>query len=245
MAVVVGGMIAIKIIQSQFQLTTRFQPPGPARGDLELRDECLPETMAGWQKQGFTPPQQEVPEGQRFWTHSWLYQCKFGSAIVAFDQAGFTGWHELSQCYAAQGWTLENREIREDKSGNWNYVVSEFSKPPNQSGLVVFSLFFKDGSPVQPPELSIHQAIRQNMSWLERIDDRLDNLTAKSTDPALQCQTFVPTSGPLDPALIEQAIQLHLESRQLFVQQSLNEHSQNAATEASKPESTGGTTTQQ
>ena len=232
---VVIGMIGLSVVQSQFQLTTNSQPPGLSRGDVELRDECLPAKIADWQKQSFTPPKQVVPDGQTFWTHSWIYRCENNSAIVAFDQAAFRGWHELSQCYSAQGWILESRSIHENKSDEWHYVVSEFSKPPNESALVVFSLFFEDGSAVKPPELSINQAIRRNMSWLEQIDDRLDNMKAKPTDPTLQCQAFVPTTGPIDPAVLQQTIQLHLDSRKLFVKEWLLQRSNRSTAQPTLP----------
>ena len=221
---VVIGMIGLKIIQSQFQLTTKSQPPGTDRGDITVANSCLPDTTNEWKKAKFTPPAAETPKGQYWWTHSWIYSTESTQAIVAFDQANWVGWHELSECYSSSGWTLESREIHEHESDDWNYVVSKFSKAPGLSGVLVFSLFFEDGKPIKPWELSVREIVKQNMTGLDRLFERSRHTSDHNNLRALQCQVFVPVQDSLSDSVIEDAIQLHLETRQSFVQNWMTAH---------------------
>ena len=221
MAVAVGGMIAIKIIQSQFQLTTRFQPPGATRGDLELRDDCLPEEIAGWKKRSFLPPAQNIPEGQYWWSHSWSYSNSIGNALVVFDQADFSGWHELTYCYQGSGWELIDREIvtADDNENSWPYIRARFKRNQSESAALVFSLFYDNGTIVQPVDFSEVQLFGTDLAT--RIANRQRNLGKRMAlqdqqRKSLQSQVFMVSQNAVSNETMDELTELHLASRTCF-----------------------------
>ncbi len=65
--------------------------PGPQRGDIVLVEDDLAATIDGWSRRTFQAAEdvEELPEGQWWWVHQWIYQNPQGaSAIVGFDQLG-------------------------------------------------------------------------------------------------------------------------------------------------------------
>ena len=209
----VAGIGLLKLLQAVFPSVSATAPVGPTYGDLELQDDCLPEVIGEWQKDRFTPaPAPETLEKQPpFWTQSWEYQRGGSVALVSFDQANsFNGWHELSECYTANGWTLESRKICDDEN-DWPYVVSRFTKSPNMHNIIVFSLFFDDGTAVSPPELTIDQARNRDMTMFEKLGRRATR--SSRTDRSRQCQVLVAQSEPVSEGLEKQAVSLHLATR--------------------------------
>ncbi|HBE71607.1 MAG TPA: hypothetical protein DDW52_25980 [Planctomycetaceae bacterium] len=209
--VVLAGMIGIQIAQKQFQLTLKAQPPGIGRGDMPLSDNSLPDSLVGWKKSQFTPPG-EIRDGQFWWSHSWAYENDRSQALISYDQADWHGWHELSECYSASGWTLKSRKIMPDASG-WSFVVSHFQKD-SVHAVLLFSLFFEDGDFVAPWELSLREAIKQNMTAMDAMRDRRRHSNDRVDARSFQCQVFLPSSSKITAATEKDAIALHMASRE-------------------------------
>ena len=226
---VIGGMILTQLIQDRFQLSPKKQAPGLTRGDLVLNEETLPAELDGWTKTRFLPAlaPEELPEGQWWWTHAWHFQQNAVAAIVAFDQADWADWHELTVCYKATGWELKKRIIydtSDNESHNWRYVVAEFEKDTFERGILIFSEFYDDGSPTRPREFELFAA-RPEVRLEERFQNRFTHteLTAAEAldtivhhERAVQCQVFVPYQQDLTIEMTESIILLHLESRTRF-----------------------------
>ena len=221
-ALVVIGMIMLQFVQTRFPSQQSRQQPGPGRGDVVLNGTCLPDKLGDWSKQKFVPPPppDELPDGQSFWTHSWVFQTTSATALVALDQAGFLGWHELTQCYKGNGWTVSGRRIispTDDQS--WPYVIAELTNETNERALLVFSLFYHNGAPVVPFDIG-NELTSFGDDWASRWEFRTRNFgrtTPSEGEEAVQCQVFMPYTGELPKSLTDQTIELHLFSRKQFV----------------------------
>ncbi|MCR9200694.1 MAG: exosortase U [Planctomycetaceae bacterium] len=206
-------MIGIQFAQKHFQLTVKAQPPGVSRGDMPLTESSLSASIGDWNRVSFRPPE-EVTAGQFWWSHSWQYENAQLQAIVSYDQADWNGWHELSECYSASGWTLVSRKIVTDPDG-WDFVVSRFEKD-NLHAVLAFSLFFDDGDYLAPWELSLREAVKQNMTTLDAMRDRQRHSSDRANARAFQCQIFVPAIQKLPEGAVADILELHKATRVQF-----------------------------
>jgi hypothetical protein len=210
------------------QMLTKPKPeqriPGPARGDLVLEKDALPDVIGAWrctQFQAALPPEQ-LPEGQFWWTHSWMYSSSEFTAYVAFDQADWDGWHELTTCYQAAGWTLSERSIVETNMVQWPVVVAVLQKMTGEKATLVFSLFDQDGSLVPSPYFGIppKKINPSERPLAEGLVDRLKEHSQKNSSfvrpktytKIMQCQCLLQHSGDLAIHDLEELIALHLET---------------------------------
>ncbi len=220
LAIILCALIGLKIFERERSGKRQLDQPGPERGDIMLTDECLPHTIGEWRKVNFAAaPPDSLPEQQFWWTHAWHYVKQADPALVAFDQANWSGWHELSECYSGAGWSLDSRKVLCADPENWPYVVSRFSKGPTRSASVVFSMFFSDGAPVPPPDFSVQQAINRDMTFMERIGKRL--VKTGRRDRSRQCQVFYSQHGEISEQTENSLIQLHLRSRRQILEHCL------------------------
>ena len=228
---VVGAMISLQLIQKRVPSIAASKRPGPARGDLTLTADCLGTEYHEWTRKTFTPaPAPEtLSEGTVAWTHSWTFERENQTALVAFDQADFAHWHDLTVCYKGIGWTLAEKSTVSPNapvtapahptdnhaSTKWPYVVARLSKPGNVGALLVFSLFFDDGDPVDAGDYDTSKSAARGIRQM--FADRLRNDRRTSTVASLrQCQVFMPHSGDLTDEQFEHAIALHLGTREAF-----------------------------
>ena len=235
MLAVVGGLIFLQVMTRRNE--TR-PSPGPARGDLTLVKGVLPDVIDGWQCINFQPglSPEQLPDGQFWWTHSWQYQFNSMTAIVAFDQADWRSWHELTVCYQAIGWQLVNRQRIKATSGSdveptstrLDQVIAVLEKPPLQKATLLFSLFDQEGKIIPPPEIGMpgtqtEQAPKGiSQTLMDRFTYELPvgamESAGQTYDRILQCQVFVQHEDPLREEQIQQLSQLHLATREIFRQ---------------------------
>ena len=224
LAVVLIGMIGLQLFRSS-STGNSSRIPGEARGDYVLLEDSLSERIADWQRTKFEPPgpPESLPENQYWWTHSWHYQQTGMAAIVSFDQADWQGWHELTECYVANGWTMEERTLAAGlltPKTNWKYVVASFARGKTERCLVVFSMFFENGKAVEPRG-SLFGQLTGNDDWKERLQRRTqynpsaDEFTGLR---AFQCQVFLPFTGQLTDEIASDAVKLHIATRNQFIE---------------------------
>jgi hypothetical protein len=221
---IVAGFVAVQVFN------TKPEPigPGPQRGDLVLQQNVLPEEMHGWRFRRFQPalPTEQLPDGQFWWTHSWNYGRNKLEALVAFDQANWSSWHELTICYQAIGWILVNRRIV-SVSDSVSVVQATFEKPTHEKATLVFSLFAQDGSLIQPPEIGISapQEKETDQSFTSLLNGRLtwqmpegveQSSNTETFERILQCQVFAQHDEPLSENDVHSLIELHLETLGCF-----------------------------
>ena len=126
---------------------------------------------------------------------------------MSFDQLGLRGWHELTECYTAIGWTVTERiPSRSDAANNWQYIVARLQRD-TQRATLVYSIFDGAGNPMQTPD--------DSPSWLEQ-RQVWGNDTLRETMRTLQAQVLIAHAGDLPEELEQEIIQLHLVTRDRF-----------------------------
>ncbi len=224
LALVLIGMIGLQVFRNSTAGNTA-RSPGQDRGDLVLTEDSLPASIEDWQRTKFEPPlpPESLPENQYWWTHSWHYQQARATAVVSFDQADWQGWHELTECYVASGWAMEERKVIDaplPTDTNWKYVLATFARGETDRCLIVFSMFFENGKVVEPRG-SLFGQLTGNDDWKERLQRRTeynpsaDEFTGLRT---FQCQVFLPFTGQLTDELVDDATNLHVATRTQFIE---------------------------
>ena len=213
------------VLQAISRRPEASRKPGPARGDLVLTQDSLPETLGEWRQVAFeaAPAPEDLAQGQYWWVHQWKYTRQKALAIVSFDQLGENHWHELTYCYRNQDRTIEQRDVYGAPEAGGKFVVAKMRGEQGDLAVLVFSVFFEDGQWVTPPSLILGQPdIRKSDDTLtgriiERIRPSLDFAEVDTGhDRALQCQVLVGCDEDQLQSTIDAAIALHLESRSRF-----------------------------
>ena len=194
-------------------------PAGIERNYLILEEDDLPSEMERWTRASFTPAKKEeqLPEDQIVWTHSWNFQKDALSAYVAFDQAGFMHWHDLTVCYQGLDWTMTSKNVLSstEETDQWPVVVAQLKKPDGSAAMLVFSSFFDNGDPVDARSYELAKTAEDG--FMRLLGARFDGKTRTSKVASIrQCQVFVPYAGTLTPAIEDSIINLHLSSRESF-----------------------------
>ena len=210
-------MVATQFVSGRMNASK--QPAGIDRNDIILNEDDLPGKIEDWKRKSFKPAKaaDQVPEEQFVWTHSWSFQKAALSAYVAFDQAGFVHWHDLTVCYQGLGWTINTKSVQSDTDTmkKWPVVVAHLKKPDESSAMLVFSLFFDNGDPVDARGYEVAKSAEQG--WKQLVGARFDRNRRTSTVASIrQCQVFVPYSGRLTPEIEASIVNLHLQSREAF-----------------------------
>jgi len=230
---IVGLMIAAQAATRYFGVAGSATCAGPGRGDLRLPRTALPETLDGWQVTSFTPPQQEDVPGVIGWTHSWSFSRDPLQVIVAFDQVGFMGWHELTRCYEATGWVLADRTVGRMHSDSsevaWDYVEARLTKLSGEEATLIYSIFNGVGRPAAAPA----DRRQDKAGVLQRIAGRVvsetDQTSSREAARCLQCQVMVPHQGPLSRELHDDLLKLHAATREMLRVYWLNARSPGSA----------------
>jgi len=236
---VVLSVMLLTMIASKYLLPSGRvgQIPGPSRGDIVLTADDLPDSLAGWEKQAFFPAADPmlVANVESWWVHSWNYSKNGRNCLVTMDQAQWVAWHELSACYVANGWAQGDRHVYEvrDRLGEiWHIVTVDYQKVGVGRGLLIFSEFGSDGTPMEaqylgqpfePYDLE-KGAVSNGQSSIKPADR-----WRRQEHPRVhQCQVFYSYSGDLDPVTRADLIRLHAASREVF-RDRWNEHSKKSA----------------
>jgi hypothetical protein len=226
MVLMIAFLAVARSFNSQFVLS---KVPGPERGDMTLAKESLPAELEGWKQVAFAPAEapEKLPDGQFWWVHSWEYSDGRHACTVSLDQADWTVWHDLTICYRAVGWTLNETHVLElpfPEGGTWHVAVAEFSELSGRKALLVFSLFGSDGTPLESPSKSVFTSPSEK-SFMKNLAERLKQPDSKvqlaprkvNHDRVLQSQVFMTYTGTLSEEVRESVIKLHLAARPHFL----------------------------
>lgn len=225
MVLMIAFLAVARSFNSQFTLS---KVPGPERGDMVLTADSLPAELAGWKQTQFQPAEvpSDLPEGQFWWVHAWGYSDGASACTLSLDQADWTAWHDLTVCYQAVGWTLDDRKVLEipyPQGGTWHAVTADFSEPSGRRAFLVFSLFGDDGTPLDSPWQGLSSepvddsfASRLGKRFKQQKPDAQPVRKKINHTRVLQSQVFLSYSGVLSTERREKLIQLHLEARPYF-----------------------------
>ena len=144
-----------------------------------------------------------------------MFQADDQVARVSVDFP-FLGWHELTRCYAGQGWTEVSREVRaENETGP--YVAVQLSRDSGEAGYLLFSLFDGSAQPVEPRAthwIGLRGKLARSPVWALL---GLGDGAASPTLTTLQIQQFISGGDPLDQRQRETAEQMYLDFRRRLV----------------------------
>jgi len=161
----------------------------------ELGLEFLPQKQGYWSRQGFERIDRARRSDSGEHSQVWKYAGSAERVIVSLDYP-FLGWHELSECYAVQGWHLEMREAREATADQPPYVELTLSNPATgRYGKVWFALFAREGRFLSPTSTDPLEDLQT------RFATQLRGLSlwggGEERDlPSYQTQLFLETYGP-------------------------------------------------
>ena len=212
----VAGTVLTQVLNKQAEDN---QPPGPARGDLSLMQTALPQQIGDWRFVSFeVQSPEQLPQGQFWWTHRWDYSNDDLSSTVTLDQANFMHWHDLTVCYQAIGWTVTDKRVIDGDNEHevWPCVVAHLKKGGTESAMLVFSLFFDDGDPVNARDYEALATSRKDFGQL--LGSRFEKKERRTSSVAgvRQCQVLVPYRGALDSETESGIVALHLQTREIF-----------------------------
>ena len=224
-AAVIGGLVGLMIL---VQVMTRlfgsgsFAPSaGIARGDIRLNEDAIPTEMNDWNVVAFQEPKEGDTADGIGWAHSWTFQKNQREVVVSFDQVGFMGWHELTQCYQATGCTLADRKVMSGKkdraTATWDYVQATLMRASGEQDVLMYSIFNGLGETVEPPGSTLPENSNGLFDRLSR-KNGLKLGTNPESSRCLQVQLLIPGGKEMsdeDHAALEQ---LHFQTREIFRQ---------------------------
>lgn len=210
-------MVAMQIVAGRMKAAN--DAAGVESNSLALKEHDLPVRIENWNRVSFEPAKvrDDQSEEQRVWTHSWGFQKDGLSACVAFDQAGFAHWHDLTVCYQALGWTMSSKSVLSStaETDQWPVVVARIRKPDGSTAILLFSLFFDNGDPVDARGYDVARTAEEGFKRL--LSGRFDrNRRTSQVASIRQCQVLVPYAETLTSDMENNIINLHLQSRESF-----------------------------
>ncbi len=161
------------------------------------------------------------------------YQSEQAQALITLDQLGEEGWHELTYCYRNQGQQILDRTLRIPSANEGPVIEATMKNSQGQKTLLLFSVFFEDGTWGVPPDVDLEQLNRdqhKDQTLTGRLTERVaPTITFASSsekhERALQCQLLLQCDDPEQHR--EDVMQLHLQTREAFRQKWLQNRSGN------------------
>ena len=169
------------------------------RHDTTVTDELsplkaadMPNALGALPLSKFSAPRREVDALWGEHSRIWEYQAGLSFATLAVDFP-FVGWHDLTDCYKANGWSASSAPVVTDGPGG-PAVEASFVRPDGYNAFLIFALADHGGRPVDPP---------QTRGFVGELTDRLgtwfrhgSRLGLRVTEPTYQMQFFEVTDRP-------------------------------------------------
>lgn len=138
-------------------------------------------------------------------SESWLYKVGNHNVRVSLDYP-FVGWHELTVCYSANGWTDIKRQQhgvkRTDGRIEDGYVEASMEKQPHLFGYLIYGVFDPQGNALEPVEEEFWRRMTRGLGAFKRLMSFVggeEMVADKLPSTSYQVQVFVQASKPLTP----------------------------------------------
>ncbi|MCE9608419.1 MAG: exosortase U [Planctomycetia bacterium] len=163
-----------------------------------LEESFAPESFKGWTRaaEGFQSLQRKDDSQWGAHSQSWRYRKGNKKIIVSLDYP-FLGWHELATCYAADGWTIDQRLVvpvpeipgkPEAINPGERFVNTSMRRPEqNDYCFVVYQCFNDRRMPIPVPEGNIFRLLSDRLKTYRR---RLATLGASGSGMNDQVRTY-------------------------------------------------------
>ena len=160
------------------------------------RQDWLPSTFQDWQFVEYRQVVRESNSDEGQYSQVWDYSGEQGHCQVSVDYP-FLGWHEVTRCYRAHGWTVTGRSVHRDadKQGQqWPIVEVQMEKPTGDTASLLFSMVDTAGHPVTPR--SKHWGGIRGKLARSPIVSLLRGENTRTVDTTVQMQVLVISPGP-------------------------------------------------
>jgi exosortase len=181
---------------------------GPALDTLSA--EILPRRWERWERLGFTTETRNPGSNFGEVSKVWAYHLGQNAAAFSLDYP-FPNWHDLTRCYTAQGWLIEDQQVlapQAGEDGGLGFVEVKMTKPAYRAGYLLFAQLNRRGTELEPRRGGANLALYRHATTLQRWQQRIrgEKVVAEEAEaPVYQVQFFVETFTPLDEAEQEQA----------------------------------------
>lgn len=178
-----------------------------------LKGDDMPAVWGRFTRESYSAKHEGPRYGRGEFLKKWTYRS-VGAELSIGVSYPFVGWHELTDCYQAEGWFVDSRVPEREPNGDSVFV--RLSKPLEKSGLLWFAFDDGAGNPLSPPVQRGWQANlreRLHLGWWRTLLGRKgtgDRLTS------YQIQLLVESTAPLSEADEAQARDLMREARAIF-----------------------------
>ena len=193
------------------------RPSAPAPGfAVTFEETWLPQRLGDWQRIGYQAHERKPGSDEGQFSHTWRYQAGESVASVSVDFP-FLNRHEPTGCYAAKGWIVMERAVRQKVDGG-PVVEVLLSKPSGETGHLLFRLFDDAGRPIEPRAsiwAKLRDRIARNPLWAIL---GLEDQTASLAQSTLQVQQFIAGTDALDEAQRQNAAEIYLQLRRRLVE---------------------------
>lgn len=153
------------------------------------------------------------------YSQAWTYRLGKHQVNVSLDYP-FVGWHELTVCYSANGWTDIERVVHgeegEDGTRADGYVEATMTKQPKLFGYLLYGVYDPEGKALEPVEEEFWRRLGRGAGAFRRVASFLggDFLPVdKLPGPSYQVQVFVQTSRPLNDDEKKEVLAIFEEAR--------------------------------
>lgn len=138
----------------------------------QLGERRMPEAIGSWRRTNYETVRRSRSSPFGRYSEIWSFESPTGRVTASFDYP-FVGWHELTECYEAQGWRVESRSITAGSADAPLAVeLAMRHDATGRFGRLYFGLMVRDGAayPVRRRgEID---------EWLDRAEERWSALSA-------------------------------------------------------------------
>lgn len=185
----------------------------------EFGEALVPERLGSWRRMKYETVERDrnSPLGRQ--SQVWSLAAADTKGVLSLDYP-FAGWHELAECYEAQGWRIERRGVLTDPKGSSAPFVEVVFRQDQTGryGLLEFALVTPGGEPYEVRTRGEFDEWRDRAA--QRFRDLLHfRLTTDATLPAdrttYQVQFFADSYAPISDEQAVAARQAFLAFRRL------------------------------
>ena len=143
--------LLIGVFQFGLLFSTKKAPPVVV--ETENAESLLPETLGSWKKDNYDVKVRGASSIHGKYSNTWTFQTETYPLTVSLDYP-FSSWHDLRQCYKAQGWTIlgTNQKTTQLMAAGDPEQILEVSlnRADGRHGYLLFGEFNQLGEPVNP-----------------------------------------------------------------------------------------------
>jgi hypothetical protein len=184
------GVIVLVLNGSGFS----YAAPAIERRFSSLKAEDMPAQVGAYRRESFAANRQGPRYGRGEFFRDWVYRAPDALVQVAVSYP-FIGWHELTECYQAEGWMIASRRVEPEVQGN--AIVVALSKPLEKSAVLWFSFDDGTGAPVPPSRYGGWRANLRERLTLGWWRSALFGRQSDDSKTSYQVQLIVQSDHPL------------------------------------------------